>query len=157
MLQAKNVSLHFWAEALNRTCGIHNKISLRPGTTTTNYELQRGKKPNIRYFHIFASVSYILTNREHRKNWDSKSDERIFLGYSSNTKAYKVFNKRTRIVMESINVVVDDSQFEVVIMMRKKKINYCFHKMLIMSPCWEYCGSSDSEPKELKYFWKGLR
>jgi len=39
---------------------------------------------------------------------DPKSDEGIFLGYSTNSRAYKVFNSRTKVVMESINVVIDD-------------------------------------------------
>jgi len=36
----------------------------------------------------------------------------IFLGYSTNSRAYRVFNKRTETVMESINVVIDDEQVE---------------------------------------------
>jgi hypothetical protein len=44
--------------------------------------------------------------------FDSKSDEGIFLGYSINSRAYRVFNKRTETVMESINVVVDDEEVE---------------------------------------------
>ena len=47
--------------------------------------------------------------------FDSRSDERIFLGYSSTSKAYQVYNKRTMKVMEIVNVVIDkssDSDFE---------------------------------------------
>ena len=43
------------------------------------------------------------------ENFDAKSDEGIFLGYSTNSRAYKVFNKCTKTVMESINVVIDDT------------------------------------------------
>jgi hypothetical protein len=39
---------------------------------------------------------------------DPKSDEGIFLGYSTNSRAYIVFNSRTKVAMESINVVIDD-------------------------------------------------
>jgi len=39
---------------------------------------------------------------------DPKSDERIFLGYSINSRAYRVYNNRTQVVMESINVVIDN-------------------------------------------------
>jgi hypothetical protein len=39
---------------------------------------------------------------------DPKSDEGIFLGYSTNNRVYRVFNSRTKVVMESINVVIDD-------------------------------------------------
>ena len=39
---------------------------------------------------------------------DPKSDEGIFLGYSTNSRAYRVFNSRTKVMMESINVTIDD-------------------------------------------------
>jgi len=39
---------------------------------------------------------------------DPKSDEGNFLGYSTNSRAYRVFNSKTKTVMESINVVIDD-------------------------------------------------
>ena len=41
--------------------------------------------------------------------FDSRSDEGIFLGYSSISKAYRVYNKRTMKVMETVNVVIDES------------------------------------------------
>ena len=41
--------------------------------------------------------------------FDTRSDERIFLGYSSTSKAYRVYNKRTIKVMETVNVVIDES------------------------------------------------
>ena len=43
---------------------------------------------------------------------DAKSDEGIFLGYSTINRAYRVFNSRTKVMMESINVIVDDSTRE---------------------------------------------
>jgi len=43
---------------------------------------------------------------------DPKSDEGIFMGYSTNNRAYRVYNNRTQVVMESINVVIDDAAEE---------------------------------------------
>ena len=48
-------------------------------------------------------------DRENPGKFDTKSDEEIFLGYSINSRAYRVYNKRTKTVMESINVVIDDT------------------------------------------------
>jgi hypothetical protein len=62
------------------------------------------------YFQIFASKCYILRDRENLGKFDPKSDEGIFLGYSTNNHAYKVFNKRTKTVMESINMVINDEE-----------------------------------------------
>ena len=52
---------------------------------------------------------YILNDGENPGKFDAKSDEGIFLGYSTNSQAYRVYNKRTKMVMESINVVIDDT------------------------------------------------
>ena len=74
----------------------------------TSYEIWKGKKPNLKYFHDFVSICFILNDKEQRSKFNGKSDEGIFLGYSLNSRAYKVYNKRTNSVMDSVNVVVDD-------------------------------------------------
>ena len=63
----------------------------------------------MKYSWVFGSKCYILNDRENLENFDAKSDEGIFLGYSTNSRAYKVYNKCTKTVMESINVVTDDT------------------------------------------------
>ncbi|MCI34395.1 gag-pol polyprotein, partial [Trifolium medium] len=78
MLHAKKLPYFFWAEAMNTTCYIHNRVTLR-------------------------------ADREQRRKMDPESDEGIFMGYSTNSRAYRVFNSRTKTMMESINVVIDDS------------------------------------------------
>ena len=63
----------------------------------------------MKYFKIFGSTCFILKDRENVGKFDSRSDEGIFLGYSSTSKAYRVYNKRTKKVMETINVVIDEA------------------------------------------------
>ena len=63
----------------------------------------------MKYFRVFGSKCYIFNDHENLGKFDAKSDEGIFLGYSTNSRAYRVFNKRTKMVMESINVEVDDA------------------------------------------------
>lgn len=58
-------------------------------------------------------MCYVLNDREPSKKLDNKSDELLFLGYSTNSRAYMMFNKRKKMVMESINVVVEDVQGDV--------------------------------------------
>ncbi|CAM8943933.1 unnamed protein product [Rhodiola kirilowii] len=108
MLHAKKVPLKFWAEAMNTACYVINRVTIRSGTEKTCYELWKGKRPTVKYFHVFGSQCYILRDREYLQKLDPKSDEGIFLGYSTNSRAYRVYNKRTGVVMESINVVVQD-------------------------------------------------
>jgi transposase InsO family protein len=112
MIHSKNLAQHFWGEAVNTACHIINRVYLRPETSKTPYEIWRGKKPTIKYFRTFGSNCYILSDRENLGKFDPKSDEGIFLRYSSTSRAYRVFNKRTETMMESINVVIDDEEVE---------------------------------------------
>ena len=109
MLLNKSIPQKFWAEAVNTLCHIGNRIYFRAGTKKISYEIWREKKPKVKYFRVFGSKCYILNDRENPGKFDAKNDEGIFLGYSTNSRAYRVYNKRTKTVMESINVVIDDT------------------------------------------------
>ena len=109
MLYNKDVARNLWGEAVNSTCHTVNRVYFRPGTKKTPYELWKGRKPNVKYFRIFGSTCFILKDRENVGKFDSRSDEGIFMGYSSISKAYRVYKKRTIKVMETVNVVIDES------------------------------------------------
>ena len=94
---------------MNTSCHIGNKIFFRTGTKKTAYEIWNGKKLEVKYFRVFGSRCYILNDRDNLGKFDAKSDEGIFLGYSTTRQAYRVFNMRPKTVMESINVEIDDA------------------------------------------------
>jgi transposase InsO family protein len=91
MIHSKNLAQHFWGEAINPACHIINRVYLRLETSKTPYEIWGGKKPTFKYFHIFGSKCYILRDKENLGKLDPKSDEGIFLGYSTNRRAYRVY------------------------------------------------------------------
>ena len=109
MLHNKDMVRNLWGEAVNTTCHTVNRVYFKPGTKKTPYELWKGRKPNVKYFRIFRSTYFILKDRENMRKFDSQSDEGIFLGQSSTSKVYRVYNKRTMKVMETVNVVIDES------------------------------------------------
>ena len=80
MLLNKNIRQKFWAEAVNSSCHIGNRIFFQVGTKKTSYEIWREKKPKVKYFRIFGSKCYILNDRENLGKFNAKSDEGIFLG-----------------------------------------------------------------------------
>ena len=88
MLHNKDVARNLRGEAVNTACYTVNKVYFRPGTKKTPYELWKGRKPNVKYFMIFGSTCFILKDKENVGKFDSRSDEGIFLGYSSTSKAY---------------------------------------------------------------------
>lgn len=107
MLNSKNLAKNVWAQAVSTACNTINRIYLRRDTKPTPYELWKGKKPNLRYL-VFGRKCYILRNREQLEKFDSRSDEGVFLGYSTNSKAYRVYNLRNQSVMEFVKVVIDE-------------------------------------------------
>ncbi|KAI9196517.1 hypothetical protein LWI28_024592 [Acer negundo] len=112
MLLSNDVPKNLWAEAVNTACYIRNRVFLRPGSRQTSYELWKGRKPNVNYFHTFGSKCYILNDCDQVGKFDAKSDEGIFISYALNRRAYRVFNLKTRSVMESSNVVFDDNRLK---------------------------------------------
>lgn len=108
MLHGNKIAKMFWAEALNTACYTINRVYVRKGTTKTPYEMWTGKTLNIGYFHVFGCMYYILNDKDYLGKFDPRSDEGFFLGYAQSSSAYRVYNKRPEIIMESVNVVFDD-------------------------------------------------
>nr|GEY87177.1 retrovirus-related Pol polyprotein from transposon TNT 1-94 [Tanacetum cinerariifolium] len=61
-------------------------------------------KPSVKFFHIFGSLCYIIRDSENLDKIKEKGDACIFVGYSTQSRAYRVFNKRTRVIVETIHV-----------------------------------------------------
>ncbi|KAJ9536231.1 hypothetical protein OSB04_un000597 [Centaurea solstitialis] len=109
MLSEANLATQFWAEAVNTACYTQNRSLIVKRFRRTPYELFRNRKPSIEHLHIFGCVCYILNNKDNLGKFDSKSDDGIFLGYSSISKTYRVFNKRRQAIEETIHVKFDES------------------------------------------------
>jgi hypothetical protein len=115
MLDEYKTSDQFWAEAVNTACYAINRLYLHRILKKTSYELLTGKKPNVSYFRVFGSKCFILVKRGRKSKFAPKSVEGFLLGYDSNTRAYRVFNKSTGLVEVSCDIVFDetnDSQVE---------------------------------------------
>jgi len=110
MIHENNLAKHFWAEAVNTSCYVQNMIYIRPVLNKTTYELFKGRKPNISYFHQFGCTCYILNNKVYLKKFDAKAQKGIFLGYSERSKTYRLYNSETLCVEESMHVKFDDKE-----------------------------------------------
>ncbi|GAV59916.1 hypothetical protein CFOL_v3_03447, partial [Cephalotus follicularis] len=110
LINENNLPNYFWAEATNTSCYVLNRISIRPILKKTPYELWRGRKPNISYFHAFICKCFIHNNgKDHLGKFDSKVDEGIFLGYLTTIRTFRCFNKRTLLVEESMHSIFYES------------------------------------------------
>ena len=109
MLNEYEVPKYFWADVVSTTCYVLNRMLIRPILKITPYELFKGRKLNVAHLKIFGCKCFVQNNRkENLGKFDSKADEAIFLGYSLTNKAYRVFNKRTLNVEESMHVAFDE-------------------------------------------------
>jgi hypothetical protein len=98
----------FWSEAVNTACHAINRLYLHRLLKKT-YELLTSNKPNISYFRVFGSKCYIMVKKGRHSKFAPKAIEGFLLGYDSNTKAYRVFNKSSGLVEVSRDVVFDET------------------------------------------------
>jgi hypothetical protein len=99
----------FWSEAVNMASHAINRVYLHRLLKKTSYELLTGNKPNVSYFQVFGSKCYILVKKGRNSKFAPKAVEGFLLGYDSNTKAYRVFNKSSGLVEVSSDVVFDET------------------------------------------------
>nr|GEW32284.1 hypothetical protein [Tanacetum cinerariifolium] len=108
MLSAAKVLLYFWAKAIATACFTQNRFLVIPRHEKTSYHIINDRKPSVKFFYIFGSLCYIVRDGENLDKMKKKGDECIFVGYSTQSRAYKVSNKRRRVIMESIHVNFDE-------------------------------------------------
>ncbi|GJU11918.1 putative ribonuclease H-like domain-containing protein [Tanacetum coccineum] len=104
MLADSKLPTTFWAEAVNTACYVQNRVLVIKPHNKTPYELFLGRKPALSFMRPFGCPVTILNTLDHLGKFDGKADEGFFVGYSTNSKAYRVFNSRTRIVEENLHV-----------------------------------------------------
>nr|GEX69348.1 hypothetical protein [Tanacetum cinerariifolium] len=108
ILSAAKVLLFFWAEAIATTCFTQNSSLVIPRHEKTPYHVINDRKPSVKFFYIFGSLCYIVRDGENLDKMKEKGVAYIFVGYSTQSRAYRVFNKRTRVIVETIHVNFDE-------------------------------------------------
>ncbi|KAJ9566856.1 hypothetical protein OSB04_002822 [Centaurea solstitialis] len=107
MLAYSKLPMFLWAEAVDTACYTQNRSIVNNRFGKTPYELINNQVPNIAHFRVFGCRCFVMNDRDDRDKLQAKSDEAIFIGYSKNSIAYRVYNKRTKMVIESMNVKFD--------------------------------------------------
>ncbi|GJX74895.1 putative ribonuclease H-like domain-containing protein [Tanacetum coccineum] len=94
----------FWAEAVNTACYVQNRMLVIKPHNKTPYKLFLGRKPALSFMRPFGCLVTILNTLDHLGKFDGKSDDGFFIGYSINSKAFRVFNTRTRFVDKNLHI-----------------------------------------------------
>ncbi|GKA23283.1 ribonuclease H-like domain-containing protein [Tanacetum coccineum] len=104
MLADSKLPTTFWAEEVNTACYVHNRVLVVKPYSKTPYELFRGTTPTLDFMRPFGCHVTILNTLDYLGKFDGKSDDRFFVGYSLNSKAFRVYNIRTRKVEENLHI-----------------------------------------------------
>nr|GFC23309.1 retrovirus-related Pol polyprotein from transposon TNT 1-94 [Tanacetum cinerariifolium] len=102
MLIYAQAPLFLWAEAVATTCFTQNRSIVRLRHGKTPYELMHGKQPDLSYFHVFGALCYPTNDGENVGKLRPKADIGIFIGYAPTKKASRIYNRRTRRIVETI-------------------------------------------------------
>ncbi|GJS23136.1 ribonuclease H-like domain-containing protein [Tanacetum coccineum] len=114
MLADSKLPTTFWAEAVNTTCYVQNRVLVVKPHNKTPYEHFHGRTPTLSFMRPFGCPVTILNTIDHLGKFDGKADEGFFIRYSLNSKAFRLFNSRTRIVEENLHIRFSESTPNVV-------------------------------------------
>nr|GEV33422.1 hypothetical protein [Tanacetum cinerariifolium] len=108
MLIFSHAPLLLWAKAIATACYTKNCSIIHCRFIKTPYELIQGRKLDVSYLHVFMALCYPKNDHEDIGKLGVKGDIGIFIGYSANSVAYRVYNRRTKKIMETMNVTFDE-------------------------------------------------
>ncbi|GKA44780.1 putative ribonuclease H-like domain-containing protein [Tanacetum coccineum] len=108
MLIFSRAPLFFWSEAIATACYAQNRSIIYRRFDKTPYELINGRKLDISFLHVFGALCYPKNDREDIGKLGAKGDIGFFIGYSANSYAYRVYNRRTKKIMETMNVTFNE-------------------------------------------------
>ncbi|GJW34572.1 retrovirus-related pol polyprotein from transposon TNT 1-94 [Tanacetum coccineum] len=108
MLIFSKAPLFLWAEVINTACYTKNCSLIRIRYNKTPYELMQDKKPDLLFFYVFGLLYYPTNDHEDLGKFDTKADIGIFVDYAPTKKAFRIYNRRTRIITETIYVTFDE-------------------------------------------------
>nr|GEW95975.1 retrovirus-related Pol polyprotein from transposon TNT 1-94 [Tanacetum cinerariifolium] len=104
MLDDAKLPVTFCAEAVNTACYIQNMVLVNKSQNKTPYELFNSRTPALGFLRPFGCHVMTLNTLDHLGKFDAKGVEGYFVGYSLSSKAFRVFNKRTKKVEENLHV-----------------------------------------------------
>ncbi|GJX08305.1 retrovirus-related pol polyprotein from transposon TNT 1-94 [Tanacetum coccineum] len=96
------------AEAIATACYTHNHSIIHRRFNKTPYDLINGRKPDISFLHVFGALCYPKNDRGDIQKLRIKGDIGFFIGYSATSCAYRVYNRRTKKIIETMNVTFDE-------------------------------------------------
>ena len=108
LLKGKHLPNQFWAEAVATAVYLLNISPTKAVMNRTPFEAWYGMKPSVRHLRIFGYIAYALVNSQNHHKLDEKSEKCILIGYSLQSKAYRLYNPVSGKVIINRNVMFDE-------------------------------------------------
>ncbi|KAL0319934.1 UNVERIFIED_CONTAM: Retrovirus-related Pol polyprotein from transposon TNT 1-94 [Sesamum radiatum] len=108
MLQEKHLPKAFWAEAVYTAVYLLNRCPTKAVQNMTPIEAWSGRKPSAKHLRVFGSICYVHIPTEKRHKLEEKTEKGIFLGYSTQSKGYRIYNLKTKKLIISRDVEFDE-------------------------------------------------
>nr|GEY46573.1 retrovirus-related Pol polyprotein from transposon TNT 1-94 [Tanacetum cinerariifolium] len=108
MITFANLPLFLWDEAITTACFRQNRLIIHKWFDKTPYDIMNKRKPNIKFFRVLGCRCYLLNDYEDVEKLKAKGDIGVFVGYLKEYVAFRIYNKRTRKIHESVNVNFDE-------------------------------------------------
>uniref|UniRef100_A0A251VEZ8 Putative zinc finger, CCHC-type n=1 Tax=Helianthus annuus TaxID=4232 RepID=A0A251VEZ8_HELAN len=110
MMNIKKLPNMYWAEAIACATYILNRTVTKTRPNVTPCEAWNGRKPNVEHFKIFGSIAYAHIPKQQWNKLDDKVEKMIFVGYSENSKGYKLYNPLNNKITISRDVTFDENK-----------------------------------------------
>ncbi|KAL0398406.1 UNVERIFIED_CONTAM: putative mitochondrial protein [Sesamum radiatum] len=107
MLQGEHLPKAFWAEAVYTAVYLLNRCPTKAVQNMTPIEAWSGRKPSAKHLRVFGSICYVHSNRE-KTQAGGENRKGIFLGYSTQSKGYRIYNLKTKKLIISRDVEFDE-------------------------------------------------
>ncbi|GKA35131.1 retrovirus-related pol polyprotein from transposon TNT 1-94 [Tanacetum coccineum] len=108
MLIVLKAPMFLWVEAVATACYTQNLSLIHTRHNKTPYELMHDKKLDLTFLRVFGGLCYPTNDSEDLGKLQAKADIGIFVGYAPSRKGFRIYNKRTRRIMEIIHVTFDE-------------------------------------------------
>ncbi|GJW84046.1 retrovirus-related pol polyprotein from transposon TNT 1-94 [Tanacetum coccineum] len=100
--------LFLWAEVVTTVCYTQNRSIIRRHHGKTPYEILHDRKPDLFYLYVFGALCYPNNDSEDLGKLQVKADIGIFIRSAPKKKAYRIYNRRTIKIIETIHVDFDE-------------------------------------------------
>nr|GFB96173.1 retrovirus-related Pol polyprotein from transposon TNT 1-94 [Tanacetum cinerariifolium] len=108
MLIFSKAPMFLWGEAVATACYTQNGSLIHTCHHKTPYELVHNKKPDLTFFRVIGTLCYPTNDSEDLGKLQPTADTGIFVGYAPSRKWFRIYNKRSRRIMETIHVQFDE-------------------------------------------------